>query len=135
MNQKRDISRRRFLPVGVVAAGAAASAGGSANLFGQAPAVRPASQYPVFGAVAVLGAGGGPAGIGGQLAAARAGAKTLLVENHSFFGGVAAWALGMPINQVRTGGKPRSAVHELLIRKLAAYGDQAVDMGKQIGRA
>ena len=130
MNQKRDISRRRFLPAGVVAAGAAACGEGSANLFGQAPAVRSASQYPVFAAVDVLVAGGGPAGIGAALGAARAGAKTLLVENHSFFGGVAAWASGMPINQVRPGGKPRSAVHELLIRKLAAYGDQAVDMGK-----
>ena len=58
------------------------------------------------------------------------GVKTLLVENHSFFGGVAAWALGMPINQVRPGGKPRSVVHELLVEKLKAYGDQAVRMGK-----
>jgi NADPH-dependent 2,4-dienoyl-CoA reductase/sulfur reductase-like enzyme len=130
MDQKRAISRRRFLPAGIVAAGAASSAAGSANLFGQAPAVRPASRYPVFAAVDVLVAGGGPAGIGAALAAARAGAKTLLVENHSFFGGVAAWALGMPINQVRPGGKLRSAIHELLIRKLAAYGDQAVEMGK-----
>ena len=113
----------------MVAAGAAASAEGGANLFGQAPAVRPASQYPLFAAVDVPAAGGGPAGIGAALGAARAGAKTLLVENHSFFGGVAAWALGMPINQVRPGGKPRSAIHELLIRKLAAYGDQAVRMG------
>lgn len=128
MNQKRDMSRRRFLP-GVVAAGAAASAGGGANLFGQAPAVRRAPQYPVFATVDVLVAGGGPAGIGAALGAARAGAKTLLVENHSFFGGVAAWAMGMPINQVRPGGKPRSAIHELLIRKLTAYGDQAVSMG------
>ena len=129
MNQKRDMSRRRFLP-GVVAAGAAASAGGNANLFGQAPVVRRSSQYPVFATVDVLVAGGGPAGIGAALGAARAGARTLLVENHSFFGGVAAWAMGMPINQVRPGGKPRSAVHELLIRKLTAYGDQAVAMGQ-----
>src|ERR1035437_6043543 len=101
MNQKRDISRRRFFPAGVVAAGAADSAGGGANLFGQAPATRSAVQYPAFAAVDGLVAGGGPAGIGAALGAARAGAKTLLVENHSFFGGVAAWALGMPINQVR----------------------------------
>ena len=129
MNQKREISRRRFLPAGMVAAGAAASAGASGSLFGQAPAFRTAPQYPVFTSVDVLVAGGGPAGIGAALGAARAGARTLLVENHSFFGGVAAWAMGMPINQVRPGGKPRSAVHELLLRKLAAYGDQAVAMG------
>ena len=125
MNQKPDMSRRKFLPAGMVAA----AAGGNANLFGQAPAVRPASQYQVFAAVDVLVAGGGPAGIGAALGAVRAGARTLLVENHSFFGGVGAWAMGMPINQVRPGGKPRSAIHELLIRKLTAYGDQAVAMG------
>ncbi len=43
---------------------------------------------------------------------------------------LAAWALGMPINQVRPDGKPRSAVHELVVRKLQAYGDQAVRFGK-----
>jgi hypothetical protein len=78
----------------------------------------------------VLVVGGGPAGIGAALGAARKGVKTLLVENHAFFGGVGAWALGMPINQVRPNGKPRSAVHELLVRKLEAYGDQAVRTGK-----
>jgi ribulose 1,5-bisphosphate synthetase/thiazole synthase len=114
----------------MVAAGAAAAAGGGANLLGQAPANRGASRYPVYATVDVLVAGGGPAGIGAALGARRAGAKTLLVENHSFFGGVAAWALGMPINQVRPNGQPRSVIHELLIRKLAAYGDQAVNMGR-----
>ncbi len=60
----------------------------------------------------------------------RKGVKTLLVENCSFFGGVGAWALGMAINQVRPDGKPRSAVHELLIQKIQAYGDQAVRTGR-----
>jgi len=40
--------------------------------------------------VQVLVVGGGPAGIGAALAAARASAQTLLVENYGFFGGVAA---------------------------------------------
>ncbi len=77
----------------------------------------------------VLVVGGGPAGIGAALGAARTGAKTLLIENHSFFGGVAAWALGMEINQIRPSGKPRSVVHELLVDKLVALGDQAVIIG------
>jgi hypothetical protein len=37
----------------------------------------------------VLVVGGGPAGIGAAVAAARAGASTLLVEQHAFLGGVA----------------------------------------------
>jgi glycine/D-amino acid oxidase-like deaminating enzyme len=80
--------------------------------------------------VDVLVVGGGPAGIGAALGSARKGARTLLVENHAFFGGVAAWALGMPINQVHPAGKPRSVVHELLFEKLQAYGPQAVRPGK-----
>ena len=78
----------------------------------------------------VLVVGGGPAGIGAALGAARKGAKTLLIENHSFFGGVAAWAMGMQMNQMRPGGKPRSKIHELLIERLRAYGDQAVRLGR-----
>jgi hypothetical protein len=53
-----------------------------------------------------------------------------LIEHHSFFGGVAAWSMGMQMNQMRPGGKPRSQVHELLIAKLKAYGDQAVRLGQ-----
>jgi hypothetical protein len=96
---------------------------------GRAPGGRAASGHPVLDTVDVLVVGGGPAGIGAALGAARTGAKTLLIENHSFFGGVAAWMLGMEINQIRPGGKPRSVVHELLVEKLVALGDQAVIIG------
>jgi ribulose 1,5-bisphosphate synthetase/thiazole synthase len=78
----------------------------------------------------VLVVGGGPAGIGSALGAARTGVKTLLIEAEGFFGGVAAWSLGMPINQMRPDRKPRSEVHELVIEKLLAYGDQAVYIGQ-----
>ena len=116
------LSRRTFLGT---------AAGTAAGLAGSATGAEPVkSQPPVLDSVDVLVVGGGPAGIGAALGAARRGVKTLLVENCSFFGGVAAWALGMPINQVRPNGKPRSAVHELLVHKLEAYGDQAVRAGK-----
>jgi succinate dehydrogenase/fumarate reductase flavoprotein subunit len=122
LKNQQGVSRRKFLPASLAGAGVAA-------FTGNAPAQDHAARYPVLDSVDVLVAGGGPAGIGAAMGAARAGAKTLLVENHSFFGGVAAWALGMQMNQMRPGGKPRSAVHELLLGKLAAYGDQAARFG------
>ena len=118
MKPRTAVTRRGFL-----AAGAALS-GGSARA-----AAQTAPSHPVLATVDVLVVGGGTAGIGAALGAARAGAKTLLVENHSFFGGVASWALGMQPNQMRPGGKPRSAVHELVIQKIQAYGDAAIRLG------
>jgi len=120
MGNRRSTTRREFLALTGTAA-----VGGMASCKAGGAALR-----AVLEEVDVLVVGGGPAGIGAALGAARRGARTLLIENHSFFGGVAAWALGMPINQVRPAGKPRSAVHELLVKKLEAYGEQAVRFGK-----
>lgn len=78
----------------------------------------------------VLVVGGGPAGIGAAIGAAKRGADTLLIENNAFFGGIASFCLGMPINQMRPASMPRSDVHELVIQKLLNYGDQAVKIGK-----
>ena len=75
--------------------------------------------------VDVLVAGGGPAGLGAAIAASRLGVKTLLVERMAFLGGVAAIGLGMTINQMRPGGKPRSRVHEHLIERLRRFGSEA----------
>ena len=74
----------------------------------------------------VLVVGGGPAGIGAAIGAAKAGADTFLIENYGFFGGVASWGVGMCINQMRPSEKPRGYVHELLLQKLQNYGSQAV---------
>jgi len=126
MDRNRAISRRRFVPAGLAAA-AGASAG---KPLSQAALARPQSGHPILDSVDVLVVGGGPAGIGAALGAARTSVKTLLIENHSFFGGVAAWSLGMQMNQMRPFGGPRSAVHELLIEKLAAYGEQAMALGE-----
>lgn len=111
--------------------GGAALALGALPARGQTAATPTLSpQRPTLAEVDVLVVGGGPAGIGAALGAARKGARTLLIENHSFFGGVAAWSMGMQMNQMRPGGKPRSQVHELLIEKLKAYGDQAIRLGQ-----
>jgi len=74
----------------------------------------------------VLVAGGGPAGIGAAIGAAKAGADTFLIENQGFFGGTAAFSVGMCMNQMRPNEKPRGFVHELLLQKLQNYGNQAV---------
>ena len=48
----------------------------------------PATQIPVRIEADVVVCGGGPAGIGAALAAARSGAKTVLIERYGFLGGM-----------------------------------------------
>lgn len=53
----------------------------------------------------VLVVGGGPAGIGAAVGAARAGADVVLAERYGFLGGNATAALVMPLMSFHTGGK------------------------------
>ena len=99
MSKHRQPTRREVLAAaGSAVVGSAALVIGQPRVFGQDTSSQPAGHRAILDEVDVLVVGGGPAGIGAALGAARKGAKTLLIENHSFFGGVAAWALGMPIN-------------------------------------
>ena len=60
----------------------------------------------------VIVAGGGPAGIGAALGAAISGAKTLVLEEKAYMGGVGAVSGWMPYNRLFRHGKSRTDCHE-----------------------
>jgi hypothetical protein len=98
------------------------------KLFGQTPSSHEVVKKKRYQTIKtkVLVVGGGPAGIGAAIGAAKTGAETLLIENYGFFGGVASWGVGMCMNQMRPDSEPRGYIHELLLKKLQNYGEQAV---------
>lgn len=67
--------------------------------------LEPARETPVAGSFDVIVAGGGPAGVIAAVAAARGGARTLLIERYGFVGGMATSALVTPISEFRVGGR------------------------------
>ena len=80
----------------------------------------------VEGEYDVIVAGGGPAGIGAALAAARNGAKTLLVEHFSCLGGMWTSGLVNPLFDYRNKG---GIVQEIVDRINAAkMNDHSGDM-------
>ena len=62
---------------------------------------EPAREIPVVGDYDVVVAGGGPGGVTAAVAAARAGASTLLIERYGFLGGMATAGLVRPLLGVR----------------------------------
>jgi len=112
------MQRRNFI------AGAGLSLLGMNRLF-TSPVITNKKRYQTL-RTKVLVIGGGPAGIGAAIGAAKAGAETLLIEDSGFFGGIASLGIGMCMNQMRPNSEPRGFIHELLLEKLQNYGDQAV---------
>lgn len=78
----------------------------------------------------VIVCGGGPAGIGAALASCYVGAKTLILEATSTFGGVAMASMWMPVNRVTLdgvtpeGGK-RGGVFDKFVEHIKKYGPEA----------
>ena len=73
-SNKESLSRRKFLTTaGMAVAGTVALRTGSAQAAGQEPSVAVKSKLNVLDTVDVLVVGGGPAGIGAALGAARTG--------------------------------------------------------------
>lgn len=87
-----DMSRRSFLG-GAVSVGCFASVAGSSSTVGQDVVLEPVRRTVVSGTFDVIVAGGGPAGTAAAIAAARAGAKTMLIESHGCLGGI--WTSGL----------------------------------------
>lgn len=73
--------------------------------------------------------GGGPAGFIAAVAAARSGAKTLLIHEHGFLGGMATAALVGPISKFNFAGKRIvGGIPEEFIDRMAALGGAVIDL-------
>jgi hypothetical protein len=81
----------------------------------------------------VIVAGGGPAGIGAALAAALNGARTLILEARSQFGGTATAAMWMEINFLFKDNDEtdRGGVHTILIDAIRQWGADASIPGRR----
>jgi hypothetical protein len=85
---------------------------------------EPAREIDVCREADVVVVGGGPAGVGAAIAAARSGAKTILVERYGHLGGMATGGLVILIPHLSDGSKKQqiAGVCQEMISKLDAVG-------------
>lgn len=89
---------------------------------------EPARRTPVAGEFDVIVAGGGPAGVIAAIAAARRGARTLLIERYGFVGGMSTSALVTPISEFRVSGEQHIGGIPLeLMRRAAELGGAEIE--------
>ncbi len=96
----------------------------------------PARDIPVVGDYDVIVAGGGPGGIPAAVSAARAGAKTLLIERYGYLGGMATAGLIAVILGTRASGTDEpmiGGIAEALCRRMADL-DGAPDYDEAVAR-
>ena len=81
----------------------------------------------------VIVCGGGPAGIGAALGAAMNGARTLILEARSQFGGTATAAMWMEINWIFKDNDEtdRGGVHRVLVDAIRSWGEDASIPGRR----
>ena len=116
-----DLSRRGFLgrtgAVGITAAGGIWGAVGASEAWGAETTKGPQLQCDV------VVAGGGPAGIGAAVGAAKAGAKVILLEQYGFLGGMATAGLVNPFMSWHAGKKPLiGGVFQEMLDRMKALG-------------
>src|ERR1035437_3215526 len=82
--------------------------------------VEPERRIPVYMNVNVVVCGGGAAGLGAAIAAARNGANTLLIERNNGLGGDASVAGSAPLYE--SAGTARGILKDMVDRMVKEYG-------------
>jgi len=90
------------------------------------PLFKPVSEWPVINEYDVVVVGAGPGGIGAAIAAADAGARTIIVEKYGFPGGVATMSCCPYLMGFAVGGRQIvGGVADRLVRELDRIGQAA----------
>lgn len=91
--------------------------------------IEPSKQVPVIFKVDVVVCGGGPSGFIAAIAAARNGARTLLLEHYGFLGGMATAGLVGPISKFNfQNTRIVSGIPEEFIEEMAIKGGAIIDL-------